>query len=50
MGAEIQSFYLHGMNIGPCTACDTCREEPEVNCVIDDDMQKVYPAVPLAAN
>ncbi|MGD8715891.1 MAG: flavodoxin family protein [Desulfobacterales bacterium] len=48
MRAETQSFYLHGMNIEPCTACDTCREKPEVNCVIDDDMQIIYPAVRLA--
>jgi multimeric flavodoxin WrbA len=47
-GAEIQSFYLHGMHIEPCTGCDTCREKPEVNCIIDDDMQLIYPAVRLA--
>jgi len=42
-GAEVESFYLHGMNIQPCTACDECREETSKDCVIDDDMQSLYP-------
>jgi len=41
-GAEIESFYLHGMNIQPCTACDACREERDKDCVIDDDMEILY--------
>ena len=42
-GAGVESFYLHGMNIQPCTACDACREETGKDCVIDDDMQTLYP-------
>jgi len=42
-GAEVESFYLHGMNIHPCTACDACREERDKDCVIDDDMETLYP-------
>ncbi len=42
-GAEVEDFYLHGMNIQPCTACDECREETGKGCVIDDDMQTLYP-------
>ncbi len=42
-GAEVESFYLHGMHIQPCTACDECREETGKDCVIDDDMQTLYP-------
>lgn len=42
-GAEVESFYLHTMNIQPCTACDECREETGKDCVIDDDMQILYP-------
>ena len=41
-GAEVESFYLHGMNIQPCTACDACREERDKDCVIDDDMEILY--------
>ena len=42
-GAEVESFYLHTMNIQPCTACDACREEGDKDCVIDDDMDTLYP-------
>ena len=42
-GAEVESFYLHGMNIQPCTACGECRKETGRDCVIDDDMQTLYP-------
>jgi len=41
--AAVESFYLHAMNIQPCTACDACREETGKDCVIDDDMQILYP-------
>jgi multimeric flavodoxin WrbA len=47
-GAEVESFYLHGMNIQPCTACDECREETSKDCVIDDDMQGLYPKLQRA--
>jgi multimeric flavodoxin WrbA len=40
--AEVESFYLHSMDIRPCDACDLCREN-ENGCVIDDDMQLLYP-------
>ncbi len=42
-GAQVESFYLHGMNIQACTACDMCREEAAEECVLDDDMQSLYP-------
>jgi len=42
-GAEVELFYLHGMDIRPCTACDACRESGAAPCVIDDDMQTLYP-------
>ena len=42
-GAEVESFYLHGMDIQPCTGCDACHEETDKDCVIDDDMQTLYP-------
>lgn len=43
VGAEVESFYLHGMNISPCAACDSCRDDIATNCVIDDKMQILYP-------
>jgi multimeric flavodoxin WrbA len=42
-GAQVESFYLHGMDIQPCDACDSCQGGPEVGCIIDDDMQILYP-------
>jgi multimeric flavodoxin WrbA len=42
-GAEVETYYLHGMNIKPCTACDGCRKKTHVDCVIKDDMQILYP-------
>ena len=44
-GAEVEIFYLHEMNIQPCTACEACREETGKGCVIDDDMQTLYPKI-----
>lgn len=48
-GATTESFYLHGMNISPCDACDACQSAPHSGCIVDDDMQALYPKV-LGAN
>lgn len=40
-GAQVESFYLHGMDIRPCDGCDECIDTGA--CVIKDDMQKLYP-------
>lgn len=42
-GGDVESFYLHYMNIKPCSACDVCRGENNKGCNIKDDMQKLYP-------
>lgn len=42
-GAQVESFYLHGMDINPCDACDACHAEPYGGCIVDDDMQVLYP-------
>ena len=47
-GAEVESFYLHDMDIRPCRACDACQEDIDKNCVMDDDMQILYPKVRAA--
>jgi multimeric flavodoxin WrbA len=41
-GAQVESIYLHGMDIQPCDACDVCQEGYE-GCIIEDDMQTLYP-------
>jgi multimeric flavodoxin WrbA len=45
-GAEVESLMLHHMDIRPCDACDTCQETGV--CVIQDDMQKIYPLLEKA--
>jgi multimeric flavodoxin WrbA len=41
-GAQVESVYLHGLDIRACDACDLCQE-PGGGCVIEDDMQPLYP-------
>jgi multimeric flavodoxin WrbA len=42
-GAGVDTFYLHDMKIRPCAACDACRKKTATDCVLNDDMQKLYP-------
>ncbi len=44
-GAEVESYYLHGMNIQACDACDFCQGTAQMECVINDDMQILYPKI-----
>lgn len=41
-GAEVTTYYLHGMNIHPCNHCDLCQKRKTI-CVIPDDMQEIFP-------
>jgi len=45
MGAMVDTYFLHGMDIKPCDACAICREDINAECVINDDMQKLYPKI-----
>lgn len=47
-GAQVESVYLHSLDIRPCDGCDLCKENG-VFCVIEDDMQSLYPKL-LAAD
>lgn len=40
-GAKVESVFLPGLDIRPCDGCDFCRAGAA--CIIDDDMQKLYP-------
>ena len=42
-GAEVETYYLHGLDIHPCRACDACQEDIAKDCVVQDDMQTLYP-------
>jgi multimeric flavodoxin WrbA len=43
VGAIVETYYLHGMDIKPCDACAVCHKDTNAECVINDDMQKLYP-------
>jgi multimeric flavodoxin WrbA len=47
-GAQVETFFLHAMDIRPCTACDACRKKLKKDCVIKDDMQILYPKMKAA--
>jgi multimeric flavodoxin WrbA len=47
-GAEVETFFLQDLDIKPCTACDGCRKKDHIDCVIQDDMQKLYPKLKSA--
>ncbi len=42
-GWEIETLRLNDLNIRPCQACDHCA--PTGKCVVQDDMQKLYPKI-----
>jgi multimeric flavodoxin WrbA len=43
LGANVETYFIHGMDIKPCNACGTCRKDSNNGCDINDDMQKIYP-------
>lgn len=43
-GALVESILLNRLEIKPCTACDSCHDLGK-GCVIEDDMQVVYPGL-----
>jgi multimeric flavodoxin WrbA len=42
-GAEVESFFLHDLDISPCDACEACQTGAYLGCIIEDDMQMLYP-------
>jgi len=46
-GAQVESIYLHSLDIRPCDACYLCKQ-PGSGCVIEDDMQPLYPKLASA--
>lgn len=41
-GTQVETVHIHGMDIGPCTACNACQSSLAADCVIDDDMKAIY--------
>jgi multimeric flavodoxin WrbA len=46
-GGQVETVHLHELDIQPCDACDTCQAG-DIDCVIEDDMQDLYPKVSAA--
>ena len=41
-GARVDTLYIHGMEISPCTGCNACQAADSGGCIIDDDMKDIY--------
>jgi multimeric flavodoxin WrbA len=41
-GATVERIMLHGLDIGPCDGCGSCRTSVDASCILDDDMTLVY--------
>jgi multimeric flavodoxin WrbA len=42
-GAQVETVFLQGMDIRPCTNCDACQKKGARGCVVKDEMQELYP-------
>jgi len=42
----VHEFWLDDINIRPCQGCFRCAEES--SCIVDDDMQRIYPEIVAA--
>ena len=42
-GAMVETVYLNGLKIKPCQGCYSCQKPDSKGCVVDDDMQSIYP-------
>jgi multimeric flavodoxin WrbA len=47
VGAQVESVYLHKLDIHPCDACEACAGN-DYWCIIQDDMQPLYPKLAAA--
>ena len=47
-GAEVKIFTLQNLDIQPCSACESCQEDTPGVCIIEDDMQLLYPRLKAA--
>jgi multimeric flavodoxin WrbA len=47
-GAEVTTFFLQEMRLEGCSGCDACQQGMDEDCIIDDDMVKIYPKLKTA--
>jgi multimeric flavodoxin WrbA len=48
-GGAVKEFSLHAMDLHACDGCDACQNPQGSGCVIDDDMQLIYPFLKQAS-
>ncbi len=48
VGGDPVVVHLQSLKIAPCNACDACVKNPAKGCVIQDDMQSIYPQLKSA--
>jgi multimeric flavodoxin WrbA len=41
-GAEANEIQVQGLNITPCTACLSCMHKKTGDCILEDDMSRIY--------
>lgn len=41
---EFFDFYTNDINVKPCQMCESCSRTEDSECIIKDDMQKIYSA------
>mgnify|MGYP001062548382 CR=1 FL=1 len=46
--SDIVEFFLNDLDIGPCRGCLNCQKPSSAGCVVDDDMQRIYPELKAA--
>jgi multimeric flavodoxin WrbA len=47
-GAQVEVLTLHDLELRPCRACDACHKGSDRRCVVEDDMQALYPKLEAA--
>ncbi len=47
-GGDPVIVHLQDLKIAPCNACDACVKNPTKGCVLQDDMQSIYPQLKSA--
>jgi multimeric flavodoxin WrbA len=48
VGAEVHNYFLQDMHLEGCSGCDACQVNADEHCIIDDDMQQIYPVIKSA--
>jgi multimeric flavodoxin WrbA len=44
-GGQADLVLIGNLRIAPCNGCDACRANPDAGCVINDEMQPLYPKI-----